>query len=116
MVSGISHVTLIVQDIAKTSFLFQYLLDGTEVYSSNSRNFSLAKEKFLLVGDIWLALMEGPSAPKSYNHKAFQIQEEDIPLYLARMKELKIQVLEGRKRVSKEGSSVYFYDYDNYLF
>jgi pimeloyl-ACP methyl ester carboxylesterase/catechol 2,3-dioxygenase-like lactoylglutathione lyase family enzyme len=116
MVSGISHVTLIVQDIAKTSFLFQYLLDGIEVYSSDSRNFSLAKEKFLLVGGIWLALMEGPSVPKSYNHIAFQIQEEDIPLYLARMKELNIQVLEGRKRVSKEGSSVYFYDYDNHLF
>ena len=41
------------------------------------------------------------------------IQEEDITLYLTRMKELNIQVLEGRKRVSKEGSSVYFYDLIN---
>jgi catechol 2,3-dioxygenase-like lactoylglutathione lyase family enzyme len=116
MISGISHITLIVQDIAKTSFLFQYLLDGVEVYSSDSKHFSLAKEKFLLVGGIWLALMEGPSVSKSYNHIAFQIQEEDIPLYLSRMKELNIEVLEGRKRVSKEGCSVYFYDYDNHLF
>lgn len=52
MIDGISHITLIVQDVAKTSFLLQNLLNGVEVYSSDSKYFSLAKEKFLLIGDV----------------------------------------------------------------
>lgn len=116
MVNGISHITLIVRDIAKTSFLLQYLLDAVEVYSSESKHFSLAKEKFLLVGGMWLVLMEGSPLPRSYNHIAFQIEKRDISLYLSRIKELNIEILPGRSRTSEEGDSVYFYDYDNHLF
>ncbi len=116
MIQGISHITFIVQDIAKTSQLFQYVLGGVEVYSSESKMFSLAKEKFLLVGGLWVALMEGPLLPKSYNHIAFKVDTKDLPLYLSKLKEMSVETLEGRSRMSEEGESVYFYDYDNHLF
>ena len=116
MIQGISHITLVVQDIAKTSRLFQYVLEGVEVYSSGSKTFSLAKENFLLVGELWIALMEGPNLPKSYNHIALKVEASDLPIYLSRLKELDVEISEGRSRMPEEGESIYFYDYDNHLF
>lgn len=92
-------------------------LGAREVYDSADRTFSLSREKFFLVGDLWLAAMEGdPPAERSYQHVAFAVSEPDLPLYRARLEALGVEIRPPRERVEGEGQSLYFYDFDNHLF
>lgn len=117
MVQGLSHMTFIVKDLARAGRFFQEVFDGQAVYDSGEKTFSLSKERFFLVGGLWIAIMEGePPVERSYQHVAFQISEEDIPLYEAKIKALGLEIKAGRPRVAGEGQSLYFYDYDNHLF
>lgn len=115
-INGISHITLICKDLNKSAALFRDLFSATEVYSSDKFNFSISKEKFFLIGDLWIALMEGLTLERSYNHIAFHIKEEDLPFFEAKIKALELNILPSRSRHPKEGKSIYFYDYDNHLF
>ncbi|HEY2811174.1 MAG TPA: FosX/FosE/FosI family fosfomycin resistance hydrolase [Rhabdochlamydiaceae bacterium] len=115
-VKGISHITLICSDLNKTARLLCGLFEAVEVYSSQEKNFSLSREKFFLIGELWIALMEGPSTERSYNHIAFRVEEEDLPLWEARISALELERVSGRPRDVREGKSIYFYDYDNHLF
>ena len=67
-IKGISHLTLICRDLEKSAKLFSDLFGAIEVYSSEEKNFSLSREKFFLIGDLWIALMEGSPLERSYNH------------------------------------------------
>lgn len=65
----ISRMTFIVKDIEKSAQLFIQLLGAKEVYDSHTKNFSLSHEKFLLIDDLWISLMEGNSlSERTYNH------------------------------------------------
>lgn len=112
----ISHITLICQDLEKSAHLFRLLFGAEEVYSSDGKNFSISQEKFLLIGDLWIALMQGNPITRSYNHIAFKVEESALPLYETKLRELGLEILPGRPRDPKEGQSLYFYDYDNHLF
>lgn len=116
MISGISHITFLVNDLEKSSSLFRFVFDAQEIYSSDGKNFSLSDEKFFLVAGTWIALMKGPPRDRSYQHVAFQVELEDIPIYRKRIEELGLEILPGRSRFKQEGESLYFYDYDNHLF
>ncbi len=116
MIKGISHITLLVNDLKKSSSMFQLVFDAKEIYSSDGTNFSLSDEKFFLIGGIWVALMKGLPTDKSYQHIAFQVEENDLPMYQNRIEKLGLEILPGRPRHKQEGSSLYFYDYDNHLF
>lgn len=74
-INGINHITLICNDLNKSAYLFRDLFGAVEIYSSDKKNFSIAKEKFFLIGDLWIALMEGQLIERSYNHIAFHIKE-----------------------------------------
>jgi len=113
---GISHITLICKDLKKSAGLFTELFGALEVYSGEERTFSISKEKFLLIGTLWLALMEGESVERSYNHVAFHVDEEDLPNFESKVRACGLDILPGRPRHEREGKSVYFYDYDNHLF
>ena len=77
---GLSHLTFIVRDVGRTARLFCEGLGAQEVYDSQGRNFSLSREKFVLLGGLWLAFMEGePPAVRSYRHVAFSVADEDLP-------------------------------------
>lgn len=116
-IKGISHITLICRDLVRSSKVFCELLGAIEVYSSDEKNFSISKEKFLLVDDLWIALMEGqPLEKRSYNHIAFHIEEKDIPILESKIQALGLQILPSRSRDPQEGKSIYFYDDDNHLF
>lgn len=115
-IKGISHITLICGDLEKSSRLFCELFDAVEVYSSDEKNFSVSKEKFFLIGDLWIALMEGKPVERSYNHIAFHIDEEDVSIFEAKIKTLGLDIVPSRSRHPLEGQSIYFYDYDNHLF
>jgi len=101
--------------------ILEQVFDATKVYDSGSETFSLAKERFFLIGKgeapIWVATMEGEPLPlRTYNHVAFKIAEDDYDDYLRRVQKLGLSLLDGRSRVSGEGQSIYFYDCDNHMF
>ena len=114
---GVSHITFIVRDLARmTTFLCEGL-GAREVYDSAGEDFSLSREKFFLLGNVWLAAMEGePPAERSYQHVAFKVSESDLPVYQARLEALGVDIRPPRPRVEGEGVSLYVYDYDNHLF
>ena len=117
MVEGLSHITFIVRDLDRMSDLLCQLLDAKEIYVSGEETFSLSKERFFDIGGVWAATMEGHPLPeRSYNHVAFKIPEEEYDMRLSQVRELGLEVREGRSRVEGEGRSIYFYDHDNHLF
>lgn len=114
---GISHITFIVRDLDRMATFLCQGLGAREVYDSSSDNFSLSREKFFVLGDTWLAAMEGePPTERSYQHVAFAVSEADLPMYRTRLDALGVEIRPGRTRVDGEGISLYFYDFDNHLF
>ncbi|HAK0912452.1 TPA: FosX/FosE/FosI family fosfomycin resistance thiol transferase [Listeria monocytogenes] len=117
MISGLSHITLIVKDLNKTTAFLQNIFNAEEIYSSGDKTFSLSKEKFFLIAGLWICIMEGDSLQeRTYNHIAFQIQPEEVDEYTERIKALGVEMKPERPRVQGEGRSIYFYDFDNHLF
>lgn len=117
MIKGLSHMTFIVKDLEQATKFFKEIFDAQEVYSSGDRCFSISKEKFFLIGQLWIAIMEGESLPeKTYNHIAFFVDQADLDIYEERIKKLGLTFRVGRSRIEGEGKSIYFYDYDNHLF
>jgi catechol 2,3-dioxygenase-like lactoylglutathione lyase family enzyme len=116
-IEGLSHMTFIVSDLDRMEALLTTVLNARKVYDSGSQTFSLARERFFLVGRLWIATMEGESLPgRTYNHIAFKIDDADYDDCLARVRSLGLDLREGRPRVAGEGRSIYFYDHDNHLF
>jgi len=116
MIRGLSHITLMVTDLDRARAFFEDVLGAREVYASGERTFSIAREKFFLLGDTWFAVMEGEAPPRSYQHIALQIDEADYNSWLKRIKDAGLEIRPGRDRVPGEGRSIYFYDHDNHLF
>ncbi len=113
----LSHITLIVKDLTRTGKLFKELFEAEEVYSSGDAAFSLSREKFFLIGKLWFCIMEGEPLPEqTYNHIAFSVPNEALEQYEQKIRKLGLTIRPGRPRVSGEGQSLYFYDYDNHLF
>ena len=115
-VKGLSHITFICKDLEKTAQMLKGVLNATEIYCSGDTIFSISKEKFLQVAGIWIALMEGESIEKTYNHIAFQVNDKELNEFETKVHSFGLTILPGRKRENSEGRSLYFYDYDNHLF
>jgi catechol 2,3-dioxygenase-like lactoylglutathione lyase family enzyme len=116
-IEGISHITFMVRDLERMARFLRDGLGACEVYDSGARNFSLSREKFFTLGGVWLAAMEGePPAQRTYQHVAFGISVADLPLYVARLQEIGVEIRPPRERIHGEGESLYFYDFDNHLF
>jgi catechol 2,3-dioxygenase-like lactoylglutathione lyase family enzyme len=115
-IKGLSHITFICKDLEKTLQMFKGLFGAEEIYCSGTKTFSISKEKFLKVAGIWIAIMEGEPVDKTYNHVAFQVSHQDLPEFEAKIRSFGLTILPGRMREKEEGSSLYFYDYDNHLF
>lgn len=114
---GISHITFIVKDLERMSTLLCQGLGAREIYDSAGQNHSLSREKFFVLGGIWIAAMEGESpAQRSYQHVAFSVSDADLPRYQADLQALGVEIRPPRSRVEGEGQSLYFYDFDNHLF
>jgi catechol 2,3-dioxygenase-like lactoylglutathione lyase family enzyme len=110
-------MTFIVRDLDRMAAILETVFEAEEVYSSGSETFSTSPEKFFLIGDLWIAIMQGESLPsRTYNHIAFQIPDHEIDAYLERITALGLSVKAPRPRVEGEGRSIYFYDEDNHLF
>jgi catechol 2,3-dioxygenase-like lactoylglutathione lyase family enzyme len=117
MIAGLSHITFIVRDLERMTAILRGVFDAREVYSSGRETFSVAREKFFEIGDLWIAIMEGEPLPsRTYNHIAFKIDEAEFDQYMAKIKSLGLEMHPPRARVAGEGRSIYFYDDDNHLF
>ncbi|MDQ0208699.1 FosX/FosE/FosI family fosfomycin resistance hydrolase [Alkalicoccobacillus murimartini] len=117
MIESVSHITFVVKDLDRTTSLFVELFDAKEVYHSGDEQFSLSRERFFIIGGQWIAVMEDETIlNKTYHHIAFKIAETDFDYYLNKIQHLNLDLKEPRKRISGEGSSIYFYDYDHNLF
>ena len=107
----------LVKNLELATTFFKEIFDAEEVYASRDATFSVSKEKFFMVGNQWIAVMEGESLPtRTYNHVAFKISEADFETYQARISKLGLDFKPPRPRVDGEGRSLYFYDFDNHLF
>ncbi len=117
MIEGLSHMTFVVKDLERMTEILTTVFGAKEVYSSGKETFSVSPEKFFLIGDIWIAIMQGDAlAQRSYNHIAFKVRDEDIETYLDRIGSLGLDVRPARPRIAGEGRSIYFHDHDNHLF
>lgn len=117
MSSGISHITMIVSDLDRMQEILEKVLKARCVYDSGEEIFSVSKERFFLVGDLWIAAMEGPPLEsRTYNHIAFKITEDEFEECQSRIEELGLDLKPPRPRVEGEGRSLYFYGPDNHLF
>lgn len=117
MIEGLSHLTFVASNLDRTTTFLREVLDAEEVYSSGSKTFSVSREKFFLLGGVWVAVMEGdPLKEKTYDHVAFEVQEGELEAYAERVRAHGPEIREGRSRVQGEGDSLYFYDHDNHLF
>ena len=117
MVTGLSHITFVVKSLERSAPILHYVLGAKEVYSSGCKTFSIAKEKFFLLGDLWVCLMVGePSAMRNYSHVVLKIDEESIEPALEKIRFLGLEIKPDRPRVEGEGRSIYFYDFDDNLF
>ena len=117
MIESISHITFIVKDVGRSANLYRSIFGAQEVYDSAQKNFSVAYEKFLLIGGTWVAIIEGdPASERSYNHVAFKVSESDLKEYIEKIRKFGLDIVEGRSRIEGEGRSVYFYDFVNHLF
>ncbi len=116
-VQGLSHITFIVRDLDRMARLLCDGLGAEEVYDSAGADFSLSREKFFLLGGVWLAAMEGkPPTERTYRHVAFKVDDAELPIFEARLRTLGVDIRSPRSRVEGEGRSLYFHDFDNNLF
>ena len=117
MIEGLSHVTFIVRDLERMTRILTGIFGAREAYASGEETFSVAREKFFQVGELWIAVMEGEPLPsRTYNHVAFKIEDAAFETYEAKVKALGLEIRPPRRRVPGEGRSIYFYDDDNHLF
>jgi len=117
MIEGLSHLSFVVREIARTARLFEQVLDAREVHDSGPQGFSISPEKFLLIGGLWIALMQGEGpAERSCRHVAFKIDESDFDDYARRIAAAGVDFRPPRPRVEGEGRSLCLHDFDNHLF
>lgn len=117
----LSHMTFIVRNLDRMEEIVTKVLKGRKVYDSGRQTFSIAPERFFLIGEgeaaVWFVTMEGEvSLDRSYNHIAFKIDETELDERLCAIERLGLQRKEGRPRIPGEAYSIYFYDDDNHLF
>ena len=117
MIEGLSHVTFVVRDLDRMTRILTGIFGAQEVYASGDETFSVAREKFFRVGDLWIAVMEGEPLPsRTYDHVAFKIEDAEFEAYEAKVKAMGLEIRPPRQRLPGEGRSLYFYDDDNHLF
>ena len=125
-VFGLSHITLISSDLNRFEEIITKVLSAQKIYDSGSEQFSLSEERFYLIGKqdfafdqkgLWLAVMKGePHRIRDYHHVAFSVAEDYLEKAERIVDELGLEKKPARPRVKGEGSSLYFYDFDNHLF
>ncbi|PCK10394.1 metallothiol transferase FosB [Bacillus safensis] len=113
-VKGINHLLFSVSDLEASIDFYTKIFDATLLAKGRTTAY------FDLNG-LWLALNVEKDIPRqdihhSYTHIAFSIDEEDINYMYNKLKNLNVNLLQGRPRDEKDRQSIYFTDPDGHKF
>ena len=119
MTRGLSHVTFISGNPDRTKRILEQVLDARGIYKSGDDTLSLSRERFFMVGDVRVAVMQGAPLPsRSDNHIAFAVAEDEIDDRVARIAALGMDLrppCAPCARVPGEGQSICAYRPENCL-
>ncbi|OIQ50120.1 Fosfomycin resistance protein FosX [Pseudodesulfovibrio hydrargyri] len=100
MIEGLSHVTFIVRDLDRMEAFLRAVFEAERVYDSGPDTHSLSRERFFVIGGVWVAVMRGdPLREPTYNHVAFKIPDSEFTAYERRVREHGVEVRTGRSRM-----------------
>ncbi len=113
-INGINHLTFSVSNLEKSIVFYQKVFNAKLlVKGKNTAYFDL--------NGIWIALNLEEDIPRddiklSYTHIAFSIDESEFNNVYEHLEELKVNILKGRPRNSRDKKSIYFTDPDGHKF
>lgn len=109
LLGPIAHIALIVRDPTRTAGLLRDLFDAPVVRRTDDDGHD---ETFVLLGVTWFALVGADvSRERTGDHVAFRVARETIPAITDKLKSLNCEFI-----LSKSGTSLYFFDFDNHVF
>lgn len=113
-IKGINHLLFSVSDLDRSIEFYQNVFNAKLLVKGNATAY------FDLNG-LWLALNLEKNIPRqeikqSYTHTAFSIDEREFGEACDNLKELGIDILDGRTRDAKDKQSIYFTDPDGHKF
>ncbi|WP_152656743.1 metallothiol transferase FosB [Oceanobacillus sp. CFH 90083] len=113
-IQGINHLLFSVSDLEKSIAFYRDVFDAKLLVKGRSTAY------FDLNG-IWLALNEEKDIPRneikaSYTHLAFSVNDIEMPAWEQHLRQLGVNILEGRERAEGDKQSIYFTDLDGHKF
>ncbi len=109
MLGPIAHVALIVRDPARTAAFLQDLFGAPML---RRRDEDGHDETFIRLGVTWFALVGADvKRERTGDHVAFRVAPETIPTIADKLKAKGYEFI-----LSKTGTSLYFFDFDNHVF
>ena len=113
-VKGLNHFLFSVSNLADSIEFYKNVFDAKLLVKGR-------QTAYFDLNGMWLALNEEKDIPRneiiqSYTHIAFSIDEDEFDNVYHKLKELNVNILNGRQRDEKDKKSIYFTDLDGHKF
>jgi catechol 2,3-dioxygenase-like lactoylglutathione lyase family enzyme len=109
MLGPIAHVALIVRDPTRTAGFLRDLFDAPVLRRTDAEEHD---ETFVQLGATWFALVGADvKRERTGDHVAFLVAPETIAAIAGKLKSMDCEFI-----LSKSGTSLYFFDFDNHVF
>ena len=109
MLGPVAHIALTVRDPARTADFLRDLFDARVLRRTDDDGHD---ETFVRLGVTWVALVGADiTRERTGDHVAFCAAPETIALIMSKLKSKGYEFI-----LSKSGTSLYFFDFDNHVF
>jgi metallothiol transferase len=113
-VKGLNHFLFSVSNLEDSIEFYKNVFDAKLLVKGR-------QTAYFDLNGMWLALNEEKDIPRneiiqSYTHIAFSIDEEEFDNVYHKLKDLNVNILNGRQRDEKDKRSIYFTDLDGHKF